>query len=125
MSYDPSNPYQPPTAQAVPQGPSGIDAESLRKIEAIIKDAGQFWLAILLCFLCTGIGALVIGPWYIVRLVQWNSMAQQFPVLMDPHAPPASLGQRFQSSKWKLIVGLCFGAFIFLMVMLLVLVAGA
>jgi len=121
MSSDQPNPYAPPEtdpmAQAVPmQGP--VDQAVVKKIEAIVKDADQFWMAILLCFLCTGLGMIIIGPWYFVRLLQWNSMARAQPLLLDPNVPYGSLAKRFQSARTKLIIGMSFGAVIMLLAIL-------
>ncbi|MAD80404.1 MAG: hypothetical protein CMJ50_06120 [Planctomycetaceae bacterium] len=88
-------------------------------IEAIIKDAGQFWLAIIMCIVCTGLGALIIGPWYLIRLIQWNSIARAQPMLLAPNVLRGSLEQRFQSAKIKLIIGISFGAVILLLLILL------
>lgn len=111
------NPYAPsanPAANIV--GAGLLSAEELKKVEAIIKDASQFWLAILICFLCSALGFVLIAPWYLVRLVQWNRFAQSHPMLLDPAAAPGSLGQRFQSSRWKLITGLVVGACFFVFI---------
>ena len=113
MSSD--NPYAPP-AEAVPAAyrPPKLDAADHKKVEAIVKDAGQFWLAIILCMLCCGIGApLIVLVWYLIRLLQWNKFAKKYPELTIPNAPPGSLPARFQSSKWKLIVGIGFGCAFF------------
>jgi hypothetical protein len=109
MSNDPLNPYAPtPTAlgteQAVP-----MDEATRAKFNAIIKDANQFWIAILLCLLCSGIGSVIIGIWYLVRLLQWNSMGKAFPLLMIESPPPGSMAAKFQAAKVKLIVGLVVG----------------
>ncbi len=58
---------------------------------------------------CTLIGLLLIGPWYMTRLLQWNAMARTYPWLLNPNLPAGGLAQRFQSSKWKLIAGLVGG----------------
>ena len=122
MSVDPTNPYAPTGEVGAPPHSEtlGIDPATAKKAEAIIKDAGQFWLAILLCFICSGFGPLIIGPWYIVRWVQWSSLAKRFPQLKDPNAPPASLQKRFQGAQWKLIVGIVSGAILFVLSMLLI-----
>ena len=106
------NPYAAPTGDLSADVSSGIDASSLIKIEAIIKDAGQVWLAIILCILCSGFGMLIIGPWYIVRLIQWSSLSKQYPSLLDRNVPRGSLPQKFRSARTKLIVGIVFGALI-------------
>ncbi len=113
MTNDP-NPYAAPTQVAAggSEEYQSIPAGDLKKIQAIIKDANQFWLAILLCFLCSAIGMVLIGPWYLVRLLQWSSMANAYPHLRNGQAPPGSLAQRFQSAQWKLIVGLAVGLLI-------------
>jgi hypothetical protein len=119
MATDPQNPYASPQADVTYASEAYADQATLRKIEAIIKDAGQFWLAILMCIFCTGLGAIIIGPWYFVRLIQWNSIARAQPMLLDPAVPRGSLAQRFQSARIKLIIGISFGALIFLLGFLL------
>ena len=115
------NPYAAPAAPGQAVGMVDLDAPTLMKVEAVIKDAGQFWLAILLCFLCSGLGMIVIGPWYLVRLLQWNSLAQNHAWLCERDAQPGSLPKRFQSAKWKLIVGLVVGLVLMIMLVGLVL----
>ena len=115
---DRQNPYASPQAESTAVSQGNYDPASLRKIEAIIKDAGQFWLAILMCILCTGLGSIINGPWYLVRLIQWNSIAQAQPMLLDPNVPRGSIEQRFQSAKTKLIIGMGFGAVILLLAFL-------
>jgi hypothetical protein len=112
MATGPDNPYAAPRSNVSGDQALGIDQASLQKIEAIIKDAGQFWMAILICLICTGIGMLIIGPWYLVRLVQWSGLAKQYPVLLDRSMPRGSLPQRFQAAKSKLIIGIVFGVLI-------------
>ena len=113
MTDDP-NPFAPPvTVSDIDRTRvlGNIDPATLKKVKAVVKDANQFWLAILLCVLCGGgMGMLIIGPWYLVRLIQWGSLAQQQPMLMDRDVPRGSLAQRFQSAKIRLIIGLGFGA---------------
>jgi hypothetical protein len=109
MSTDPTNPYAPTptpigTEYAVP-----MDAATLKQFDAIVKDANQFWIAILLCLLCSGIGSVLIGVWYLSRLVQWNSMSKAYPLLMVENPPPGSMAARFQAAKAKLIIGLVVG----------------
>jgi hypothetical protein len=106
------NPYAAPQVEIPPAWAANPEQ---KKIEAVIKDANQFWLAIVLCIFCSGIGAILIGPWYFFRLLQWGSIARAQPALLDPNVPRGSLEQRFQSARWKLIVGICVGAFMFLL----------
>ena len=112
------NPYAVPQTDFTYDAQVNVDRATLAKIEAIAKDAGQFWLAILMCLLCVGVGSLIIGPWYLVRLIQWSSVAQRQPQLLDPHAPHGSLARRFQSAKVKLAIGICFGAVVFVLAFL-------
>jgi len=88
----------------------------MKKIEAIIKDARMVAIAVLLCLLCSGCGFIIIGPWYLVRLLQWNTWATNCPALLDPNAEYGSLPQRFQSSKSRLIIGLAIGGVMFVLV---------
>lgn len=129
MSTDQPNPYAAPvtgdaTGPAI-GAPSNIDPPSLKKIEAIIKDAGQFWLAIIMCIVCSALGSIIIGPWYLVRFLQWRTIAREQPMLLDPNVPRGSVAQRFQSAKIKLIIGMSFGALIFMLVGLLFIVSFA
>jgi hypothetical protein len=113
MSNDQSNPYAPTVSSAVADT-SGVDPVLLAKVNAIIKDAGQFWIAMVLCLLCSALGSLVIGIWYAVRLMQWNAIAKSQPLLMDPNAAPGSVAAKFQGAKTKLIIGMVFGIVILL-----------
>ena len=113
MSNDQSNPYAPTISSAV-ANTSGVDPVLLAKVNAIIKDAGQFWIAMVLCLLCSALGSLVIGIWYAVRLMQWNAIAKSHPLLMDPNAAPGSVAAKFQGAKIKLIIGMVFGIVILL-----------
>ena len=107
------NPYAAPTTGATSDEISlAIDSSDQKKIDAVIKDAGQFWLAIILCILCSAIGAFIIPIWYSVRLIQWHRLAKKYPGLISQQAPSGSVQAKFQSSQWKLIVGGVIGAFI-------------
>jgi hypothetical protein len=110
MSNNPTNPYA--STSMPPEGnhiPAGVDPALLAKINAIVKDAGQFWLAMILCLCCSALVIIFIGIWYAVRLMQWNSIANSQSWLMVPNAPPGSLPAKFQSAKTKLIIGMVFG----------------
>lgn len=126
-----SNDYNPYTAPQTTPGASGhnpqdsILPEDLKKVEAVAKDAGQFWLAILMCIFCSALGSVLISPWYGIRLSQWYSLKGRYPQLLDPNAPPGSIQKQFQSAQWKLIVGICFGVFILFCVFCFVLLAVA
>ena len=127
MNQPEDNPYAaPPSVPSPGQAIPELPAADQKKVEAIIKDAGQFWLAIILCILCNGIGSLIVPIWYGVRLSQWSRLGRQYPFLLTPGAAPGSLAQKFVSSRWKLMVGLLFGlmmiGLLFLYVLFLVLV---
>jgi hypothetical protein len=119
MSLNNPNPYAAPQVDATLPAEANPD---LKRIEAVIKDAGQFWLAIVMCIFCSGLGAIIIGPWYLVRLLQWNSIATAQPMLLDPNVPRGSLAQRFQSARWKLIVGISFGVLMLVLTAIYVIV---
>lgn len=122
MSMDRPNPYSPPMSNYGPPRQGFVDPGTVQKAEAIIKDAGQFWLAILMCIFCSALGSIIIAPWYLVRLLQWNSLATRQPMLVDPNVPKGSLAQRFQAAKIKLILGICFGGVAFLISLVTILV---
>lgn len=117
------NPYAAPSSTEPAHDPSPVDLDpkGLAKVEAVVKDAGQFWLAIILCVVCSGIGGLIVPIWYLVRLLQWRSLANKYPALLSNGAAPGSIQAKFQSAQWKLIVGLVVGAIIFAMVVLYIL----
>ena len=113
MPTDQNNPYEPTAFPAGAEAPA-VDTVLLAKVNAIIKDAGQFWIAMLLCILCSALGSLIIGIWYAVRLMQWNAIAKSQPLLMEPNVAPGSLAAKFQGAKIKLIIGMVFGMVILL-----------
>lgn len=123
MATEQPNPYSSPTAYAPAESTENVDPALQKKIEAIIKDAGQFWLAIIMCIICTGVGGIIIGPWYLVRLLQWNSIAREQPMLLDPNVPRGSIADKFQSAKIKLIIGMGFGILILSCVALMIVVS--
>jgi hypothetical protein len=112
MAMNPPNPYSSPMMNPSLHAPTIADPAVIAKAETIIKDAGQFWLAIILCILCSALGALIIGPWYLVRLSQWNALAKSHPMLMAQNVPHGSLAQRFQAAKLKLMIGAGFGGLV-------------
>lgn len=109
MSFPQPNPYASPTHAGPVVDAHNLPPEVVSKAEAIIKDAGQFWLAIIICICCSALGSIIIGPWYLVRLLQWNSLSSAHPQLREMGAPPNSLAARFQGAKIKLIIGMSFG----------------
>ena len=120
----PMNPYAASAVVSSAQVGSVVqDPMIIKKAEAIIKDAGQVLLAVLIGFLCTGLAAFVIGPFYLYRLFGWNKLAQQCPALLSPGSPPGSLEQRFQAAKGKLIGGVIVGGILLTLVMAVILMA--
>jgi hypothetical protein len=63
--------------------------------------------------LCSAIGSIIVPFWYLARLLQWNRLAKKYPDLMLSGAPAGSIQAKFQSSQWKLIVGMVVGGCIF------------
>jgi hypothetical protein len=114
-----ANPYAAPAeAAAEPAGGTSYDPASLRKIEAVIKDAGQVWLAVLMGFLCTAFTWVLIGPWFLYRLHCWNRLSRQHPELLAADAVPGGLEAKFQKARGKLITGLVIGAVMLLLILL-------
>ena len=120
------NPYAAPASSDVANFDPGAiiqDPRDLKKAQAVVKDAGQFWIAIILCLLCSVVGALLIPIWYTVRLSQWKSLSKTYPALVAPVVPENSFQAQFKSSHWKLVVGIVVGLAIFALVLFNVLVA--
>ena len=116
-STDNPNPYASPSTPAadlptVDPNAGRISTQDARKIAAIIKDASQWWLAIILCLFCTAVGMIVVGPWYGFRLVSWHSFAKKYPFLLEANPLRGSTAYKFQSAKWKLLCGLIIGLFL-------------
>lgn len=122
-SWEPTNPLnnmndpQPPNPFAAPATTStlrpeiaSMDTRDRKKLDAVIKDANQFWIAILFCFLCSALGLIIIGPWYLVRLLQWNRLGNTYPELRQSAPQPGTIVQKYQSARWKLMAGLIVGA---------------
>ncbi len=117
------NPYSAPTSTGTNSDHASIilHAKDRAKVEAIIKDARQFWLAIFLCILCSAIGAIIIPIWYLVRLLQWHSLAGKYPELLALGFSPNSIQTRFRTSKWRLIAGIVVGGIMFALIVLVAL----
>ncbi len=106
-----TNPYAAPATEPVMSlSTNRFDPVTVKKVEAVIKDASQVVLAVLIGFLCTGFAWLLIGPWFFYRLLCWNRLAREYPSLLLGGAPVGSLEQRFQASRGRLIGGLIVGA---------------
>ncbi len=122
----PSNPYQQPASSSlgIPSSDAGLalglSPAEVKKVEAIISDARMVAVAVLLCLLCSGCGFILIGPWYLARLSQWNGWANRCPGLIHPGAEYGSLPQRFQGAKTRLIVGLVIGAIMLVLVAIVI-----
>ena len=105
-----TNPYstpQPGGGAFSPQA-NAIDPLDRTKIDAIIKDASQFWLAIVICIFCSALGSLIVPIWYFVRLQQWNQLAKKYPSLAHPRSQ-ATPPNAFRSAKWQLTTGIVAG----------------
>ncbi|MGI9471410.1 MAG: hypothetical protein ACR2NZ_07765, partial [Rubripirellula sp.] len=61
---------------------------------------------------------LIIGPWYLARLMQWKRLGNTYPELLQSPPAAGTVPQQFQSAKWKLMTGLIFGVSIVLLVMI-------
>jgi hypothetical protein len=118
------NPYAPPTSAVInrDQLPFVIDPADRKKLNVVIKDAGQLWIAIVLCILCSAIGSIIIPFWYLARLIQWNGLAKKYPALLVNGAREGSIQAKFKSSQWKLIVGMVVGGCIFLCLVLYIVI---
>lgn len=109
------NPYSAPTVTKSIEPAIKMAPADKKKLEIIIKDAGQFWLAIILCIFCSAIAAILIPIWYAVRLSQHSKLAKKYPALNNPSAPPKSVPKKFQAARTKLIIGMVCGGVILLM----------
>lgn len=87
-----------------------IPDQEIEKIEAILKDAKQVTIGILMCLFLVAIGGFIIGPWYFYRAIQWNSFSKKYPFLVDPNAARDSLAGEFTSAKSNLYLGVIIGA---------------
>ena len=112
------NPYAPPSVIA-PVDPLGdessikLDDSDQKRVNAIIQDAGQFWMATILCIVCVVIGLPLMAAWYAMRLWQWNRLAEKYPKLLASNAPRKSIQAKFQAARWKMIAGLITVAVVF------------
>jgi len=105
-----TNPYAAPTVASLQMQDHRYDPATQREVEAVIKDGGQVWLAVLIGFVCTAVAWIVICPWFLYRLHCWNTLSRNYPALLAPNVPPGSLEARFQSARSRLIVGVVIGA---------------
>ena len=101
------NPYASPVS-AVPVRDTvqdELDLQDWKKARAIIKDAGSFWLGIILCFICCAVG-VVLSLHYFLRYQQWRSLASKYPVLVSNDGAASSFKAKFKSAQWKLLTGM-------------------
>jgi uncharacterized integral membrane protein len=118
------NPYAAPVAvSAMPVTHASYDPAGLRRIQAVTKDAGQVWLAILMGFVCTALTWVLICPWFAYRLHSWNRLSREYPQLLAPGAAPGSIEAKFQRARVELITGLVVG--VVMLLLFVVLIAGA
>ena len=111
------NPYAAPASSLNSESPDEqfrirLDGQDHVRAIAIITEANQFWVAMLLSTFCVVFGSIIILIWYGVRLLQWSRLAKKYPELLATNPPPKSMQARFQTSRWKLITGIIFGAVI-------------
>ena len=98
-----------------------IDGSDLAKIEFIIKHAGEVWLMFFMYIPCCVISVALVAD-YAIRLLQWHRLANKYPELLASGVPPKSLQAKFQSSRWKLIVGFAFAAAVTLILLILIMI---
>ncbi|MEM7477826.1 MAG: hypothetical protein AAF483_22805 [Planctomycetota bacterium] len=105
------NPYQPTEfiQEPTPGGGHMPSANERALVTAIVKDANQYAIAMLLSIFCSLLGCLIIGPWYFIRLRQWTQLSRSQPFLIDPNVEHGSLADQFQKARQKLITGIAFG----------------
>ncbi|MCA9105792.1 MAG: hypothetical protein KDA83_10225 [Planctomycetales bacterium] len=103
---DSLTPYE---AKEVVEAEDSIDDATRKTIEAIIKDANQLVVVLVMCLCLTMLGTLVVMPWYSFRLWQWYSLAGRHPSLMVYRPPLGSFADQFQRAKANLWSGLFIG----------------
>ena len=111
------NPYAAPASARNSESPDEqfrirLDGRDHVRAIAIITEANQFWVAMLLSTFCVVFGSIIILIWYGVRLLQWSRLAKKYPELLATNPPPKSMQARFQASRWKLTIGIVFGLII-------------
>lgn len=115
MNSDYKNPYAERTEPARCIQESDIEPALLKKIEVIIYDANHTVLAIGLCITWLGLGGILVGLWYLVRLRQWNAIARAYPALLESEAPWDDFSLRFTAAKKKLVLGVSIGFLTFIL----------
>ena len=121
------NPFAAPASASTFRpdlGLASMDPSDRKKLDAVVKDANQFWIAILFCFLCSALGLVIIGPWYLVRLLQWNRLGNTYPELRQSTPTAGTIVQQYQSARWKLMTGLIFGATVVFLIVTAVIFIG-
>ena len=109
------NPYGERTEPASFIHASDFEPALLKKIEVIIYDANHIALAIGLCITWVGVGGILVGLWYLVRLRQWNAIAKAYPALLEAEAPWDDFSLRFIAAKKKLVLGVSIGFLTFIL----------
>ena len=113
-----SPPVIPPSVPSVPEHGIEIDAGDQVRADAIINEAGEVWVMMIMCIPCCLAGVLVL-PFYAIRLVQWNQLANRYPELVASNVPPKSFQAKFKAARWKLTTGLVIGGIILVGILML------
>jgi hypothetical protein len=122
------NPYAAPSMEAAPvrRGLGSATVLDLtptgaRRAKAVVQDADNVYLAILLATCICGIAWLFMFPWFGFRLLQWYQLNSQFEELRHPNAfsPHAEFTSRFPDAKLKLWIGTIVGGGFFLLLIVL------
>ena len=125
------NPYQPSNVPTPPplvgasawENTLAMTPEDVKKARNVIREADQFWLAILLMFVCSLGAIFLLVPWYWVRFAQWNGLAKKYPQLLASNVPIGSLPDKFLKAKLKLQIALGAGVIVLIGLVFLILTA--
>ena len=93
---------------------STLPKSTIRKAEAIIRDAELVWVALLMSFCTCGIGSIIMLPWYLWRFASWNMINGSHEELRSSLSADGELAVRFQRAWGKLVLGICIGALLWI-----------
>lgn len=117
------NPYEPPGRGEAEEESAKFREEQfdltesgVRRAQAVVSDARGVFFVLFLASCAFGIGWLIMLPWYIYRLRQWQMLNREFFELRQPNSfsRNAKLASDFQDARLRLIFGIVVGCFFWL-----------
>ncbi len=121
IELDP-NPYAPP--RPVPSNATTSQLEltesEVNLARIIVSDAEYMPWILIASLCCCAIPMPLMLPYYAYRLANWRKLDAMYPELHSPNSfsPHGLLAAEFQDAKFRLVLGVAFGAFFYVVALI-------